>query len=122
MILKPLHASWIVKRFNHISSIEGKRLILNGSERAGKVMRLGKDNMLSLDSFDDTDPLLEASNFSNLDQIIMREDELGYEGFLAVVVSDCDDDENDKWIMEENDNERNILTLLLMRETTCKPF
>ena len=47
-ILKPLHASWIIDFLTG-----GKQIILNGWNSAGilEAIRLGKDNMPSLDPF-----------------------------------------------------------------------
>ena len=80
-----------------------------------KATRLGKDTIPSLELFDDIDPLLEASNFSKLVQIIiMQEDELASKGFLTVDVDcDCDDEENDEWIMEGYDNDRTIFYIII---------
>ena len=85
-----------------MTSTEGKQIILNDWKSAGilEAIRLGKDNMPSLDPFNDIDPLLEALSLSNLDQRTIQEVELASWGFL----------ENGEWIMEGDDNDRNILT------------
>ena len=34
-VLKPLHASWMVSLYNHLTSSEGKRYVVKGWEKAG---------------------------------------------------------------------------------------
>ena len=75
-----------------------------------EAIRLGKDNMPSLDPFDDTDPLLAA--LTNLDQRTIQEEELASKGFLTVRVDDCVD-ENGEWIMEGDDNDGNIFDVII---------
>ena len=97
-----------------MTSTEGKQIILNGWKSAGilEAIRLGKDNMPSLDPFIDIDPLLEALSLSNLDQRTIQEEELASKGFLTVHVDNCVD-ENGEWIMEGDDNDRNIFDVII---------
>ena len=113
-ILKPLHASWIIDFFNHMTSTEGKQIILNGWKSTGilEAIRLGKDNMPSLDPFNDIDPLLEALSLSNLDQRTIQEEELASKGLMKMASG----------LWKETTTTETFLTLLLMRETTCKLF
>ena len=112
-ILKPLHASWIIDFFNHMTSTEGKQVIINGWKSAGILEAISvKDNMPSVDPFNDIDPLLEALSLSNLDQRTIQEEELASKGFLTVHVDDCVD-ENGEWIMEGDDNDRNIFDVII---------
>ena len=83
--------------------------------------------MPSLDPFNDIDPLLGAlslsnhglleymyssSPWSNLDQRTILEEEVASKGFITVHVDDCVD-ENGEWIMEGDDNDRNIFDVII---------
>ena len=65
-VLKPLHASWLVDAYNHLTSDAGREIIKNGWKPAGisKAVADCLDGMEDLDPFHSLDPLLEASNDS----------------------------------------------------------
>ena len=56
--LKPLHAGWLVDLYNHMTSEEGKKIILAGWRTTGimDAISLGVANLPSLDPFADIDP------------------------------------------------------------------
>ena len=65
-VLKPLHASWLVDAYNHLTSETGREIIKNGWKSAGisKAVSDGLNGMEDLDPFHSIDPLLESSNES----------------------------------------------------------
>ena len=58
-VLKPLHASWLIELFNHMTSPAGKAVPLKGWEVAGitDAVKKGTSGLPSLDPFHDIDPL-----------------------------------------------------------------
>ena len=60
-ILKPIHAEWMLSLFNQMTTEEGKEIILSGWRAAGisDAIKLGSAGMLTLDPFDDIDPMIE---------------------------------------------------------------
>ena len=66
LVLKPLHASWLVEVYNHPTSTSGRDIIANGWKSAGisKAVSDGLNGMEDLDPFHLIDPLLEESNES----------------------------------------------------------
>ena len=58
-ILKPLHASWLIELFDHMTSPAGKAVSLKGWEVAGitDAVKKGTSGLSFLDPFHDIDPL-----------------------------------------------------------------
>ena len=58
-VLKPLHASWLIELFDHMTSPAGKAVSLKGWEVAGitDAVKNGTSGLPSLDPFHDIDPL-----------------------------------------------------------------
>ena len=58
-VLKSLHAKWLLDLYNHMTSQEGKKVIMKGWEVAGisGAVEKGIAGLPSLDPFDDIDPL-----------------------------------------------------------------
>ena len=62
LLLKPLHAKWLVELYNHMSTGERKETVANGWEKAGifDAVKLGSSGLPSLDTFADICPLIES--------------------------------------------------------------
>ena len=62
--IKPLHAEWLVQFYNHITSSDGREIILNGWKASGiyDAVHMGYDALESLDPFQDISPLPEANS------------------------------------------------------------
>ena len=60
--LKPLHAEWLVELFNHMTTSQGKEIIMSGWKASGRIeaIKKGSARLPSLDPFNDLDPLLAA--------------------------------------------------------------
>ena len=59
LVLKPLHASWLIELFDHMTSAAGKAVSLKGWEVADitDAVKKGTSGLPSLDLFHDFDPL-----------------------------------------------------------------
>ena len=59
LVLKPLHASWLIELFDHMTSPAGKPVSLKGCQVAGitDAVKKGTSELPSLDPFHDIDPL-----------------------------------------------------------------
>ena len=60
--LKPLHAEWLTELYNHMTTQEGKDIIMSGWKSAGilQAIRTGSANLERLDPFSNIDPLLSV--------------------------------------------------------------
>ena len=65
-ILKPIHAGWLVDFYNHMTTDKGFDIIKNRWKAAGttNTIRLGLNNLPSVDPFDEMDPMLQLSTAS----------------------------------------------------------
>ena len=55
-VLKPIHATWIVSNYNHLSSFEGRQSIVKGWKKAGVTDVVnGSKKLPSEDPFEDLD-------------------------------------------------------------------
>ena len=61
--LKPLHAKWLVEFFNHMTTSQGKEIIMSGWKASGIIEAIKKESakLPSLDPFNELDPLLTES-------------------------------------------------------------
>lgn len=96
--LKPLHAQWVVELFNHMTTDEGKEVILNGWKASGitEALKRGLNQLSSIDPYQDIDPLLTSfegeCNIAEFLQI--PEEERQAMGF-GNMVADTDDEDDD---------------------------
>jgi len=62
--IKPLHASWLLQFYNHITSSDGREVVLNGWKASGiyDAVRMGSASLDSLDPFQDISPLPETNS------------------------------------------------------------
>ena len=65
-ILKPIHAGWLIEFYNHMATDKGCDIINSGWKAAGitSAIRLGLNNLPSVDPFDEMDPMLQPSTAS----------------------------------------------------------
>ena len=55
-VLKPIHATWLVSMYNHLSSSEGRQSIAKGRKKAGVTdVVSGSKNLPPEDPFEDLD-------------------------------------------------------------------
>ena len=54
-VLKPIHATWIVSMYNHLSSSEGRQSIAKGWKKAGVTVASGAKKLPPEDPFEDLD-------------------------------------------------------------------
>ena len=66
-LIKPLHASWLVDLYNHMTSGAAKDLIGSGWASSGikDAINLGPDSLPSIDPFHDIAPMFTESNESS---------------------------------------------------------
>ena len=114
-VLKPLHASWLVKAYNHLTSASGKEIIENGWKSAGisKAVSDGMTGMENIDPFHSIDPLLEQPNDSSDDQTI---DSLNVEN--AEYFANHYEDSSSEYEDEDGEELRNIFDVLDDEEIT----
>lgn len=65
--IKPLHAKWLLQFYNHITSSDGHKVILNGWKASGiyDAVRMGSASLDSHDPFQDISPLPETGSGDN---------------------------------------------------------
>ena len=63
-IVKPLHAKWLIKMYNHMISSEGRDVSLTGWKVAGilDATEKGLDGLQNLDPFHDINPLATSDS------------------------------------------------------------
>ena len=68
-IVKPLHAKWLIKMYNHMTSSEGRDVCLKGWKVAGisDAAEKGLDGLPNLDPFHDIDPLATSDLLEEVD-------------------------------------------------------
>ena len=88
-VLKPLHASWLIERFNHMTLPAGRAISLKDWEVAGieEAVGNGISGLPSLDPFHDIDPLsftpvsTEENNLETVNrehgEMYLNEDSMG---------------------------------------------
>ena len=61
---EPLHAEWLVELFNHMTTSQGKEIIMKGwkASRTIEVIKEGSARLSSLDPFNGLDQLLNESS------------------------------------------------------------
>ena len=104
--LKPLHAEWLVELFNHMTTSQGKEIIMSGWKASGiiEAIKKGSARLPSLDPFNDLDPLLtESPNTEECFDI----SELDEDQILAFATQDeeneSDDEEEDLYYPPDSD-------------------
>lgn len=107
-VLKPLHASWLVDAYNHLTSEAGREIIKNGWKSAGisKAVADGLDGMEDLDPFHSLDPLLETSNdsfYQSNERVDLQNAE-----FFATYQEESEDEYED----DDGEGLRNIFDIL----------
>ena len=62
LVLKPLHAKWLVELYNHMSTVERKEIVANGWKKANifDIIKLDSSSLPSLDPFADICPHIES--------------------------------------------------------------
>ena len=104
--LKPLHAEWLVELFNHMTTSQGKEIIMSGWKASGIIEAIKKGTVIlpNLDPFNDLDPLLtESPNTEECFDI----SELDEDQILAFATRDeeneSDDEEGDLYYPPDSD-------------------
>ena len=105
LVLKPLHASWLIELFNHMTSPAGRAVSLKGWEVAGiiEAVRNGISGLPSLDPFHDIDPLsftpvttkenyLETANREQREMYLSKES-MGVDVALDLIEIDNEEDD-----------------------------
>ena len=66
-VIKPLHAKWLMELYNHITSEDGSKVIINGWKRSGiyDPAKGGSPLLQSIDPFDKLIPLADDNGKSN---------------------------------------------------------
>ena len=98
-VLKPLHASWLIELFDHMTSPAGKAVSLKGWEVAGitDAVKKGTSGLPSLDPFHDIDPLSfipVAIEEDNSETINGEQREM----YLSEESMDVDDSDDEEWV------------------------
>ena len=62
-VLKPLHATWLISLYDHMSSPEGKAVIASGWKSFFDAINLGLSGLPMLDPFNDICPLIKVIPF-----------------------------------------------------------
>ena len=100
MVIKPIHAKWLMEFHNHITSEDGSKVIINGWKRSGiyEAVKGGSPLLPSIDPFDKLIPLADDNGKSNYVDVTLNDCESLTEKFVNYRF----DDEESEW---ENDNE-----------------
>ena len=117
--LKPLHAEWLTELYNHMTTQEGKDIIMSGWKSAGilQAIRTGSANLERLDPFSDIDPLLsEVTHQNNINRAEINEEER--EAFINPArdyyrESDSDSDDD---VYAPEDDHRNVFDIFVDNE------
>ena len=113
-IFKPIHAGWLVEFYNHLATNRSCDIIKNGWKAAGitSAIRLGLNNLPSVDPFDEMDSMVQPSTASadqnqlvaisriNLEEIQMR---------YPIPSEDNSDEDDSEW--EDPQQERRAFDL-----------
>ena len=97
-VIKPLHAKWLMKFYNRITSEKGSEIIINGSKRSEiyDAIKNGSSSLLSIDPFSEIAPLAVTEKSNETDVTINQSLSLT-ESFVNDrydELSDCSDWEN----------------------------
>ena len=98
-VLKPLHASWLIELFDHMTSPAGTAVSLKGWEVADitDAVKKGTSGLPSLDPFHDIDPLSfipVAIEEDNSETINGEQREM----YLSEESMNVDDSDNEEWV------------------------
>ena len=97
-VLKPLHASWLIELFNHMTSPAGKAVSLKCWEVAGmtNAVKKGTSGLPSLNHFHDIDPLpfIPVAIEDNSETINGEQREM----YLSEESMDVDDSDDKDWV------------------------
>ena len=112
--LKPLHVEWLTELYNHMTTQEGKDMIMSGWKSAGilQAIRTGSANLERLDPFSDIDPLLsEVTHENNINRAeINGEERVAFinpaRDYYPESGSDSDDD-----VYVPEDDHRNVIDI-----------
>ena len=99
LVLKPLHASWLIELFDHMTSPAGTAVSLKGWEVADitDAVKKGTSGLPSLDPFHDIDPLSFipfAIEEDNSETINGEQREM----YLSEESMNVDDSDNEEWV------------------------
>ena len=90
-IVKPLHAKWLIKMYNHMTSSEGRDVSLKGWKVAGilNTAEKGLEELPNLDPFHDIDPLATSDSLEEVDG---NESEIERSMYISPSVDEDDED------------------------------
>ena len=93
--LKPLHASWLIELYNHITSTATKEIIANGWKAAGITDAIKNNSSFldPLDPFFTIDPLEQPAN----DEIFGRQ-----RTYPTESSTNFESDDEDEWVFEDS--------------------
>ena len=106
--IKPIHANWISQFYNHMSTDEGSKIIINGWKKSGisDAVTGGSSSLPSLDPFQDIAPLPQSLEV--------------HETIIPANITDdfinlrlIDDDDDSDWGYEEDEFERNAFDFII---------
>ena len=107
-VLKPLHATWLISLYDHMSSTEGKAVIASGWKKSGifDAINLGLSGLPMLDPFNDICPLIEVIPLKGtLSLASLCPQEL--ESYKAKVADEIDVDESEWEVDDEAGDDSN---------------
>ena len=66
-LLKPCHAEWLVECYNHMTNTAAPNVIQSGWKASGitEALQVGVKWLVSLDPFQEIDPLIEREGYEN---------------------------------------------------------
>ena len=96
--LKPLHASWIIELYNHLTSSGGREIIVNGWEAADitNAIKKGASSLDPLDPFSSIDSLEQPTD----DGIFSQQTTSPIAAEL--VQANYESDDEDEWVVEDS--------------------
>ena len=105
--IKPIHAKWITQFYDHMSTEDGSKVIINGWKKSGisNAVTEGSSSLPSLDPFQNIAPLPQLYGETN-------------ETICPTNVSEDfvnlrDDDDDSDWGYEESDFEKNAFDFII---------
>ena len=102
-VMKPLHATWLVDLYNHLTSPEGQEICIKGWKVSGiyDAVNMSSANLPCLDPFADIDPLLNDNQVflsEHIDSAKLKVNEL----YISDPVYDSDDSDMDFEHVDDN--------------------
>ena len=109
--IKPIHANWITQFYNHMSTEDSSKVVINGWKRSGivNVVTNGSAALPSIDPFQNIAPLLPSTSDVCESETICSTEVT--EDFVNLHLADNENDSD--WQYEDDDFNRNVFDFII---------